>query len=51
MNTVSDKITKENCEDCLKVRCRRCSWEANNEEVSLIQKEILTSCPKCGWKP
>ncbi len=44
-------MEKQNCEICYKIICRGCGWEANDEEVLQIQKELLTACPNCGWKP
>jgi len=43
--------TEPSCEICFKIICRKCGWEANDEEVKKIQQEILTACPLCGWKP
>jgi DNA-directed RNA polymerase subunit RPC12/RpoP len=40
-----------NCEICYKIVCRKCGWEPDDMEVSLIQKEELTACPLCGWMP
>ncbi|MBI2034717.1 MAG: hypothetical protein HYT11_03230 [Candidatus Levybacteria bacterium] len=38
-------------ESCDKISCKKCNWEASEEEVSKIQKGELNACPKCGWKP
>lgn len=42
---------KEECAICYKIICRQCGWEASEDEVLLIQKQELTVCPICGWKP
>lgn len=39
------------CKICVKITCKRCYWEATDEEVFLIQRGILVACPLCGWKP
>lgn len=38
-------------EACNKISCKKCNWEASEEEAAKIQEGKLTSCPKCGWKP
>lgn len=43
--------TEQSCKACYRIACRQCEWVASEEEVLQIQKEILTSCPMCGWKP
>ncbi len=42
---------EQQCQTCYRIACRKCEWIASEEEVVLIQKETLTSCPLCGWKP
>lgn len=44
-------MDNQNCDICYKIICRKCGWEASSEEVLQIQKEELTACPLCGWKP
>lgn len=46
-----NESTQNQCEVCYRIVCRDCGWEATDEEVLLIQKEEMTSCPICGWKP
>lgn len=41
----------ENCEECFRIRCNKCGWEANDKEALLVKKEILIKCPVCGWSP
>jgi hypothetical protein len=43
--------TDQSCLTCYKITCKGCGWEANEEQVLLIQKEKITSCPLCGWQP
>ncbi len=38
-------------ESCNKISCKKCNWEASDEDVQRIQKGDLKACPKCGWKP
>lgn len=42
---------QQTCETCYRIACRKCDWVANAEDVIQIQKQILTACPQCGWKP
>lgn len=42
---------KETCEECFKIKCGQCGWEAADEDVAQIQAGNLTACPVCGWKP
>lgn len=41
----------QDCQECYKIKCRGCGWEPSPEEVVLIQKQIMTVCPDCGWCP
>lgn len=41
----------QECEICYKIVCKRCGWEAFDEEVEKIQKGYITACPECGWSP
>jgi hypothetical protein len=43
-------VTKndKDCEDCIKIKCRSCGWEPNNEELLLVNSGKITSCPLCG---
>jgi hypothetical protein len=42
---------EEECQDCYKIKCRRCGWEPNSHELELVQSEVLTNCPICAWSP
>jgi len=42
---------EETCEECFKIKCGQCGWEATDEDVTKIQCGKLTACPVCGWKP
>ncbi len=42
---------EEKCEVCFKIKCKGCGWEPTDQEVILIQKEILSKCPICSWRP
>jgi len=46
-----DVKNKQKCEICYKIICKGCGWEASDDEVLKIQKEELTACPLCGWRP
>ena len=49
---VQEELKKNRkCEVCFKIICGGCGWEPDDDEVLLIQKEIITECIKCGWKP
>ena len=37
--------------NCPEIKCRKCAWKANENEVREITKGKLSRCPKCGWKP
>ena len=41
----------ENCDVCFKIICKKCGWQANNEETKEITVGKLTSCPVCNWSP
>lgn len=41
----------EDCTVCYKIICKRCRWEASDDDVVQIQCGEITSCPDCGWKP
>ena len=45
------RVDSGTCEACFRIICRNCNWIAKKEEVALVQKGLLTSCPQCGWKP
>jgi hypothetical protein len=53
MNKIlNDKgLVEKTCEECFKIKCRECGWEHDDEQVVLIKKEILMSCPVCNWAP
>lgn len=38
-------------ENCSKIKCKKCSWEANESQVEQIKRGDLKSCPECGWSP
>lgn len=40
-----------NCDECFRIACKQCDWVASDEEVLQVQKQTLTTCPKCGWQP
>ncbi len=44
-------IKRETCSDCFRIVCRACGWVPDDSQVTLIQRELLTACPNCGWKP
>lgn len=44
MTSVIDK----DCKECFKIRCSNCDWEPNSEELILVNKGTLISCPLCG---
>lgn len=50
MTSTGPRLTTTSSE-CPKISCKKCSWEASNHEVYMIQKGHLKECPKCGWKP
>lgn len=39
------------CNDCFKIICKQCGWEASDTDVKQIQSGIMTACPECGWSP
>ncbi|MFH0937253.1 MAG: hypothetical protein V1808_03085 [Candidatus Daviesbacteria bacterium] len=41
----------EQIEGCKKIKCKKCSWEASDEEAKKVVKGEITCCPECGWKP
>ncbi|HSW96656.1 MAG TPA: hypothetical protein VLF89_02405 [Candidatus Saccharimonadales bacterium] len=51
LHNVRNMNEEQQCQTCYRIACRKCEWIASEEEVVLIQKETLTSCPLCGWKP
>lgn len=46
-----DNQGKNSCEICYKIVCRKCGWEPNDNEVSLIQSGVIEACIVCGWSP
>ncbi len=46
-----NQITQKKCDICYEIKCARCNWIANQEDVNKIQKGLLSSCPICGWIP
>lgn len=48
---VTNVISRETCSDCFEIVCRSCGWEPDEAQVILIQKQLLSSCPDCDWKP
>lgn len=38
-------------ENCSKIKCKKCSWEASENEAQQVTEGKLTCCPRCGWKP
>lgn len=51
MNSLTKQITKDSCDTCYQIACKKCDWKASDMEALEIQKGKLTNCPKCGWKP
>ncbi len=41
----------QTCNDCFKIICKNCNWEASFLETQSIQKGEMDCCPECGWKP
>lgn len=41
----------DTCENCYRIICKKCGWQASNEDVLKIQNGELTACPVCGWIP
>ncbi len=46
-----DSMTTSTEGNCPEIKCGKCTWKANEEEVSQITQGKLTKCPNCGWKP
>jgi len=43
--------SKMNCDECYKIICKICKWEASEKELEDIRSGVLENCPVCGWSP
>lgn len=48
---MKNQLTQENCEECFKIKCKNCGWEASEREVQKVQSGKLKTCPDCGASP
>ena len=46
-----ESMTKTTEGNCPEIKCRKCTWKANEKEADQISHGKLTKCPRCGWKP
>ncbi|MDO8269975.1 MAG: hypothetical protein Q7T54_04885 [Candidatus Levybacteria bacterium] len=46
-----ESMTKTTEGACPEIKCKKCTWKANEREVDDITKGKLNKCPRCGWKP
>jgi predicted nucleic acid-binding Zn ribbon protein len=49
--TLAVDMNPIDCQECYKIKCGKCGWEPDTDQVILIQNELLTQCPKCNWSP
>ena len=45
------RLIMNNCDDCYKIICQNCQWEAKPKDILAIQAGFLKECPVCGWVP